>query len=295
MMCLRISVEDFWTAHELGACHSSEHVRNYVLMPWFYNFFFLNIIYLPIPGTWYMELFSFSHNLTWLPASSPAPHSHSLTLPLSHGVRQKQFNRESKSHAYKQSKTINSLPPTGRQVFSHSQETRGPSHVMVTWVDKCHHFKCPPLPPPYPTLHTDPNVTWSAVSLCSFGVTCPGCVTSQPPRHPQLPPQPGSMKSRRGLGSVQSLLINNKNISVLSTLCSAQPKTQPHTSHCENWLYPSQTQHTSSSCSLACWTNNWLKFCTCLSPFIREAQSSLQTLIKNKIAWTSSKHWAVIS
>jgi len=34
---------------------------------------------------------------------------------------------------------IHSLPPIGRQMFIHSQENRAPSHVTVTWEDKCHH------------------------------------------------------------------------------------------------------------------------------------------------------------
>jgi len=29
--------------------------------------------------------------------------------------------------------------------FSHFQESRAPSHIVVTWEDKCHHSKCVPL------------------------------------------------------------------------------------------------------------------------------------------------------
>jgi len=38
---------------------------------------------------------------------------------------------------------INSLLPTGRQVFSHLQQSRAPSHATVTWEDKCHHSEHP--------------------------------------------------------------------------------------------------------------------------------------------------------
>lgn len=45
---------------------------------------------------------------------------------------------------------IHSVLPIGRQVFSHLQQSRVPSHMTVTWENKCHHSKHPPLPPPSP-------------------------------------------------------------------------------------------------------------------------------------------------
>lgn len=55
----------------------------------------------------------------------------------------RQFNRESKRHAHKQSERIRSLLPRVRQVLRHLQFNRAPSWIMVTRDDKFHHFKHP--------------------------------------------------------------------------------------------------------------------------------------------------------
>lgn len=55
-------------------------------------------------------------------------------------------------------------------------------------------------------------------------------------------------KAGKTLGSVQALLICNKNISVLSALCSAQTQnTAPNQPLERELLYPSQNQHTDST------------------------------------------------
>jgi len=41
----------------------------------------------------------------------------------------------------------------GRQAFSHLQESRAPSHVMVTGEDKCCNSERSPLPPSSPQLY----------------------------------------------------------------------------------------------------------------------------------------------
>jgi len=49
------------------------------------------------------------------------------------------------AHISKANQGFDSLLPVSRQVFSQLQESRAPSHITVTWEDKCHHSKCPPL------------------------------------------------------------------------------------------------------------------------------------------------------
>jgi len=51
-------------------------------------------------------------------------------------------------HATKTKQAIHLLLPISRQVFSHFQESRAPSHTAVTLADKCHHSECPLLPHP---------------------------------------------------------------------------------------------------------------------------------------------------
>lgn len=47
---------------------------------------------------------------------------------------------------------INSLLPKDKQVFSHLQESRAPSSIMVTWEDKHHPSKLPICCPSFPQL-----------------------------------------------------------------------------------------------------------------------------------------------
>ena len=76
---------------------------------------------------------------------------------------------------------IHLLLPTGRQVLSHLQGSRAPSHVTVTWEDKHQYSECPPLPPPSPSF-----IHWvwyhMAQNIPLVGwITCPSCVPSQFP------------------------------------------------------------------------------------------------------------------
>ena len=47
-------------------------------------------------------------------------------------------------HASKANQGIHSLLPISRQVFSHLQQSRAPSRIMVTREAKRHHSECPP-------------------------------------------------------------------------------------------------------------------------------------------------------
>lgn len=129
--------------------------------------------------------------------------------------------------------------PLSRQVFSHPLESRAPARVMVTWEDKVRHSKHPLLLPPFYWAR------WQMVCnipLVSWGH--PGCVSSHPPRHPHLPHQLGKwMKSRKGPGSVQALVSNNKkylyainsvftqiqNTAPYQPLWTKLPQPKPHT------------------------------------------------------------------
>ena len=75
--------------------------------------------------------------------------------------------------ASKASQGINSLPPIGRQVFSHPQKSRAPSHVMVTWEGKHHRSKRPPLPYSSPSFHAEHDVIWYGTSLWLVGSAVP--------------------------------------------------------------------------------------------------------------------------
>ena len=60
-------------------------------------------------------------------------------------LRCRQLNRGSRNCMCKQSKIRNSYTAShGRHEFSHLQESRAPSLVMVPWEEKHHHPKCPP-------------------------------------------------------------------------------------------------------------------------------------------------------
>lgn len=92
--------------------------------------------------------------------------------------------------------------------IQHLQHSRVPSHITVTWEDKCHHSLCPLLPFSTPILYTETHAIWSGTSPGSVWVTCPAV---SPPMYPRSLLQCGSKKSRQGLGSVQALLTNRKN------------------------------------------------------------------------------------
>lgn len=59
-----------------------------------------------------------------------------------HGLRWGQFKVKA-AHTSKAKLGIHLPLPMGRQVFGHPQESRAPSHVMVTWEDKCHRSEHP--------------------------------------------------------------------------------------------------------------------------------------------------------
>lgn len=101
----------------------------------------------------------------------------------------------------------------GREVFSHLQRSRAPSHICVTWKHKwCHSIHAPR------SLYPEHDATWSGISLCSVCVTCPGSVPSQPPMHPQIPCHHGVQKAEKALA--------------LCELCSAVTETSLHYQPC---------------------------------------------------------------
>ena len=102
--------------------------------------------------------------------------------------------------------------PTGRPMLSHLQESRAPPRVTVTWEDRHHHSRRPPLPSSSPSfICCEHDAVRHGVSLWSVGVGCPGCVPSQPPVHPQPARWWGGVRDRKGLD--------------LGELCSAITKT----------------------------------------------------------------------
>lgn len=88
---------------------------------------------------------------------------------------------------------INSLFPISKQMFSHFQESRALSCIMVTWGDK-HSFSVFPL-----SSITEHSTTGSVIPTVSF----PSLPCTQPP-HWQT-----SMKGRKVLGSAQSPFCNS--------------------------------------------------------------------------------------
>jgi len=74
------------------------------------------------------------------------------------------------THTSKAKQGIHSLLPISRQVFSHLQESRAPSHRTVTWEDKCHNSECPPFSLLPPTLYAEHDVIWHGLSLRSVGL-----------------------------------------------------------------------------------------------------------------------------
>ena len=87
-------------------------------------------------------------------------------------------------HASKAKQGIHSPLPMGRQVFSHPQESRAPSHIMVTWEDKCHNARCPPFLPSSPSLYTQHDIMVWNIPLASSGQLswlCPLPMSRAPP------------------------------------------------------------------------------------------------------------------
>jgi len=74
---------------------------------------------------------------------------------------------------------------TGRLVFSHLQESRAPSHIMVPWEDKRLHSECPSffLLSSGLCCWTWHHMVWN-ISLVNCA-SCPTCVPSQLLVHPQ--------------------------------------------------------------------------------------------------------------
>lgn len=99
-----------------------------------------------------------------------------------------------------------------------------------------------PLSPFTPTVYTVHDVTWSGISLWSVRVTCPTCVPSKRPVHPQSSLMWWYEKQKRLCASPAQQYQKH----LCYQLCvQHKSKTQPHTSHGEeNYLYPSQNQHT---------------------------------------------------
>ena len=111
--------------------------------------------------------------------------------------------------ASKAKQGIHSPLPMGRQVFSHLQDSRAPSHVTVIWEDKCHRSEFPPFILLPPAVYAECDIIWYGISLWSVGVNCPSCVPSQLFGHPQPPHWWGGVRSRNCLGSVSALLSSN--------------------------------------------------------------------------------------
>ena len=65
---------------------------------------------------------------------------------------------------------IRSLLPVSRQIFSHVQESRAPSRVMVTWEVKHHNSEWPRLLPSFPSFYwwACYHIVWN-ISLISWG------------------------------------------------------------------------------------------------------------------------------
>jgi len=107
------------------------------------------------------------------------------------------------AHTSKANQGIHLLRPIIRQVFSHRQESRVPSCVMVIWEEKRHHAECPPSSFFFTQLFiAEHDVIWHGTCLYSAGVCCAGCAPSQLLVHPQPPGRWSGVRSRKDIDSV---------------------------------------------------------------------------------------------
>lgn len=74
-------------------------------------------------------------------------------------------------HTSKAKHGINSPLSLSRQVFSHHQDSRAPSHLMATWEVKCHHFKHPP--PPFSFLYSQMYMLYMEYPFSQLGSAGP--------------------------------------------------------------------------------------------------------------------------
>lgn len=78
--------------------------------------------------------------------------------------------------------------PSFREVFSHLQENRAPSHIMVMLENKHYHADCCSPSQLLPSaLYAEHHVIWSEISLWSIWVKCCLWVLSHFLVHPQSP------------------------------------------------------------------------------------------------------------
>lgn len=101
---------------------------------------------------------------------------------------------------------INSLFPTGRQVFSHLQESKVPSHVVLTWEEKCHNSKHHL----FLFVHTDLRANYDAIiydiSLWSVEVNCASHASFLQMVQSQPFHCDNNLSSRKGLDAMEELL-----------------------------------------------------------------------------------------
>lgn len=120
-----------------------------------------------------------------------------------------------------------------KQVFSHLQEHRAPSCIIRTWEDKCYCSSCPLFL--LWALYAEHDALWCGIALWSVWDSCPW-------QCPLLTASPAFSlgawgEEQESQDSVQVLLSNNENISVLLTLIFRTDSKQPHMSYWkENYL-----------------------------------------------------------
>lgn len=103
-------------------------------------------------------------------------------------------------------------------MFSHPQDSRAPSWVMVTlWMS--------PFPSSDPALYQTAEVIECGMSLWSAGVSCPGCVPSQILLAPSAILGWGEEQKSSYLHSVSTLLSSEENIPNYQHSSQHRPKT----------------------------------------------------------------------
>ena len=113
---------------------------------------------------------------------------------------------------------IHSPLPMDRQVFSHLQERRAPSHVTVTGEDKHHHSK---FPPPFPQLYT---LSMTPHSMeCPFGQLGSAVPAVSPPNSLCTP----SLLTGEGGWEAEKALALCKHCPIINTVSSTNPKQSP--------------------------------------------------------------------